>query len=187
MEVFHQFRENLKGLKAEVGSSSGGGNIQYVGYVKTGNIQNILDIQVGSSGGGGNCETSEYASEVSEDYNSVDGSTSEARLVKDTDKYKHKHRQKTYTNTNTSLRGLHLLFIVILTSRCTWCFGWWTRCFSLYTWCLGALDVFGIRLMYQLHFVFGICLNFGKAVHSFLCLSTLACKKYAPASSDCSD
>ena len=52
MEVFHQFRENLKGLKSEVGSSSGGG---------------------------GNCETSEYASEVSEDYNSVDGSTSEAR------------------------------------------------------------------------------------------------------------
>ena len=52
MEVFHQFRENLKGLKSEVGSS----------------------------GGGGHCETSEYASEVSEDYNSVDGSTSEARL-----------------------------------------------------------------------------------------------------------
>ena len=51
MEVFHQFRENLKGLKSEVGSS-----------------------------GGGHCETSEYASEVSEDYNSVDGSTSEARL-----------------------------------------------------------------------------------------------------------
>ena len=54
MEVFHQFRENLKGLKSEVGSS----------------------------GGGGNCETSEYASEVSEDYNSVDGSTSEARYGK---------------------------------------------------------------------------------------------------------
>ena len=54
MEVFHQFRENLKGLKSEVGNSSG-------------------------VGGGGNCETSEYASEVSEDYNSVDGSTSEAR------------------------------------------------------------------------------------------------------------
>ena len=53
MEVFHQFRENLKGLKSEVGSSGGGG---------------------------GHCETSEYASEVSEDYNSVDGSTSEARL-----------------------------------------------------------------------------------------------------------
>ena len=52
MEVFHQFRENLKGLKSEVGSSGGGG---------------------------GNLETSEYASEVSEDYNSVDGSTSEAR------------------------------------------------------------------------------------------------------------
>ena len=50
MEVFHQFRENLKGLKSEVGSS-----------------------------GGGHCETSEYASEVSEDYNSVDGSSSEAR------------------------------------------------------------------------------------------------------------
>jgi len=80
--VFHQFRENLKGLKAEVESRSGGGNIQYiqyVGYIGRGNIQNILDIQVGSSGGGGNCETSEYASEVSEDYNSVDGSTSEAR------------------------------------------------------------------------------------------------------------
>ena len=180
--MFHQFRENLKGLKAEVVVGEG---ISYIGYIGRGNIQNISDIQVGSSSGGGNCETSEYASEVSEDYNSVDGSTSEARLVKDTDK--HKHKQKTYTNTNTSLRGLHLLYDVISTSRCTWCFGWCTRCFSLYTWCLGALDVFGIRLMYQLHFVIGICLNFGKAVHSFLCLSTLACKKYAPASSDCSD
>ena len=96
-------------------------------------------------------------------------------------------QKKTYTNTNTSLRGIHLLYVVISTSRCTRCFGWCTRCFSLYTWCLGALDVFGIRLMYQLHFVIGICLDFGKAVHSFLCLSTLACKKYAPASSDCSD
>ena len=99
MEVFHQFRENLKGLKAEVVVGEG---ISYIGYIGRGNIQNISDIQVGSSSGGGNCETSEYASEVSEDYNSVDGSTSEARLVKDTDKYKHKHRQKTYTNTNTS-------------------------------------------------------------------------------------
>ena len=68
MEVFHQFRENLKGLKSEVGSS-----------------------------GGGHCETSEYASEVSEDYNSVDGSTSEARLEileyvnKDSKKYNSQH------------------------------------------------------------------------------------------------
>ena len=138
--MFHQFRENLKGLKAEVESKSGGGNIQYiqyVGYVKRGNIQNIPDIQVGSSGGGGNCETSEYASEVSEDYNSVDGSTSEARLVKDIDKHNHKHKQKTYTNTNTSLRGLHLLYVVISTSRCTWCLAWCAICFSFYTQCLG--------------------------------------------------
>ena len=49
---------------------------------------------MGSSSGGGNCETSEYASEVSEDYNSVDGSTSEARLVKDIDKYKYKHKKR---------------------------------------------------------------------------------------------
>ena len=135
MEVFHQFRENLKGLKAEVVG------ISYIGYIGRGNIQNISDIQVGSSSGGGNCETSEYASEVSEDYNSVDGSTSEARLVKDIDKHKHKHRKKTYTNT------------------------------------------------WKVHFVFGICLNFEKAVHSRIlhAKSTPACKNYASASSDCSD
>ena len=125
MEVFHQFRENLKGLKAEVGSSGGGGNIQYVGYIGRGNIQNIPDIQVGSSSGGGNCETSEYASEVSEDYNSVDGSTSEARLVKDKDKDKHK--QKTYTNTSTCHKSLRTTFaLYVSTSRCTLCFRWCT-------------------------------------------------------------
>ena len=46
LEVFHQFRENLKSLSSEAGSRA---------------------------------ETSEYASELSEDYNSVDGSFSEAR------------------------------------------------------------------------------------------------------------
>jgi hypothetical protein len=51
MEVFHQFRENLKALKADVSRENS---------------------QAGR-------ETSEYCSEVSEDYNSADGSTSEAR------------------------------------------------------------------------------------------------------------
>ena len=54
-------------------------NIEYKIQNTKYKIQNTTcNTKVGSSSGG-NCETSEYASEVSEDYNSVDGSTSEAR------------------------------------------------------------------------------------------------------------